>query len=57
MPKKPKKDGHKKEYTGADLMNETMKLLGDDSIAKKLPKDQLEMLTKILVKTVLKGDL
>lgn len=48
---------HEKHYTGSDLMKETMKILEEDDVAKKLPKEQLLRLSKLLVKTALKGDL
>lgn len=38
-------------------MDETLKILKDDDIAKKLPEEQLRKLSKILVKTALKGEL
>lgn len=48
---------HEKHYTGSDLLKETMKILEEDDVAKKLPKEQLLQLSKLLVKTALKGDL
>jgi len=54
-------EGHlekdKKTYTGADLIEETKKILMADTIGKKLPAAALEKLSKLLAKTVLKGDL
>ena len=57
MDKKEKNEEEKKVYTGSDLMDETLKILKDDDIAKKLPEEQLRKLSKILVKTALKGEL
>jgi len=57
LDKKEKNEEEKKVYTGSDLMDETLKILKDDDIAKKLPEEQLRKLSKILVKTALKGEL
>ena len=46
-----------KEYTGSDLMEETMKILKEDNIGKKMSEAQRQALSKLLVKTVLKGEL
>lgn len=57
MTKKEKHEQAKKVYTGSDLLAETMKILKEDNLAKKMPDEQLEKLSKLLVKTALKGDI
>ncbi|MFC1768107.1 hypothetical protein ACFLZ2_06175 [Candidatus Margulisiibacteriota bacterium] len=52
-----KEEKEEKTYTGSDLLEETKKILEDDDIAGKLTPDQREALSKLLVKTALKGDL
>ena len=51
----PKKE--KKRYTGKDLIDATKEILKADDIAKKLPDEVMEKLSKLLAKTALKGDL
>jgi hypothetical protein len=46
-----------KTYTGKDLMAAAKEILKDDAIGKKLPDDVIEQLSKLLAKTVIKGDL
>ena len=57
MNKKSDKEEPKKEYTGASLIDETMKILKKDSIGKNLSENQLRNLSKLLAQTAVKGDL
>ncbi len=47
----------KKTYTGKDVLEAAKEILRTDSIGSKLPPDALDNLSKLLAKTVLKGDL
>ncbi len=50
-------EGGKKTYTMQDLLDATKQILKDDDIGKKLPDSAIANLSKLLVKTVIKGDL
>lgn len=50
-------DDKKKAYTVHDLMEATKDILKSDEIGKKLPDAAIAKLSKLLVKTALKGDL
>jgi hypothetical protein len=49
--------GGKKTYTMQDLLEATKQILKDDDIGKKLPDSAIANLSKLLVKTAIKGDL
>ena len=50
-------EGGKKTYTMQDLLDATRDILKEDTIGKKLPDSAIANLTKLLVKTAIKGDL
>jgi hypothetical protein len=47
----------KKTYTMQDLLEATKQILKDDTVGKKLPDSAIANLSKLLVKTAIKGDL
>jgi hypothetical protein len=49
--------GGKKTYTMQDLLEATERILKEDNIGKKLPDSAIANLSKLLVKTSIKGDL
>ncbi len=53
----PGAEDKKKTYTVRDLMDAAEGILKSDDIGKKLPASAIAKLSKLLVKTALKGDL
>jgi hypothetical protein len=47
----------KKTYTGKDVIEATKEMLKSDSVGSKLTPDALDKLSRLLAKTVLKGDM
>ena len=46
-----------KTYTVGDLMKETQKLFGQDTVAQKLPSAAKDKLARLLVELAMKGKL